>query len=161
MPIIEIETPITSSIEVCFDLSRSIDLHMLSTASTNEKAIAGVAHGLINKGEFVTWRATHFGIRQEMTSKITAFERPAHFRDEQQQGPFRYLAHDHYFSVSGKTVIMKDIFKFQSPFGLIGKIFDKFVLVKYMRKLLVNRNAFIKYYSETGKWKAILNRNEY
>ncbi|MFX8875810.1 hypothetical protein ABTM97_19785, partial [Acinetobacter baumannii] len=76
-------------IEKCFDLARSIDLHQISTAETNEKAIAGKTNGLINLNETVTWEATHFGIRQKLTSKITKFDRPYHFRDEQVKGAFK------------------------------------------------------------------------
>ncbi|CAN5806307.1 hypothetical protein BH11BAC4_BH11BAC4_14910 [soil metagenome] len=83
MPTIEIETTINASMELYFDLSRSIDLHQISTAATNEKAIDGKTTGLINPGEFVTWQATHFGISQKLTSTITHFNRPFHFRDEQ------------------------------------------------------------------------------
>ena len=82
MPKIELITSIRSTPEICFDLSRSIDLHQISTAKTNEKAIAGIITGLINLGETVTWEATHFGITQKLTSKITAFKRPFHFRDD-------------------------------------------------------------------------------
>ena len=57
MPTIKLETIIKSTIETCFDLSRSIDLHRISTANTNEKAIDGITKGLINLNEFVTWRA--------------------------------------------------------------------------------------------------------
>lgn len=48
MPTIQLETIIDADIKICFDLSRSIDLHQISTAKTNEKAIAGVTAGLIN-----------------------------------------------------------------------------------------------------------------
>jgi ligand-binding SRPBCC domain-containing protein len=157
MPTIALETQIKSDVEICFDLSRSIDLHQISTAETNEKAIDGKTTGLINFGHFVTWQATHFGVTQKLTSKITAFNRPFYFRDEQQKGAFKYIVHDHYFEVKDDKVIMKDTFKFQSPFGLIGKLFDKFVLVNYLRKLLINRNYIIKEYAETIKWKTILN----
>ena len=121
MATIELITTIKSGIDICFDLSRSIDLHQLSTAVTNEKAIAGKMNGLINFGETVTWQATHFGITQKLTSKITAFNKPFHFRDEQLRGIFKFIIHDHYFSAGKDCVIMKDIFNFQSPFGYIGK----------------------------------------
>ena len=62
MPTIELETQIKSDLETCFDLSGSIDLHQISTAKTNERAIDGRTMGLINLNEFVTWEATHFGI---------------------------------------------------------------------------------------------------
>lgn len=64
MPVIILTTTINAPIERCFDLSRSIDLHMASTTKTNERAIAGVTKGLINKGEQVTRLAKHFGIDQ-------------------------------------------------------------------------------------------------
>jgi hypothetical protein len=83
MPEIQLTTTIQSTIEVCFDLARSIDLHQISTAHTNEKAVAGATKGLINLNELVTWQAVHFGIKQKLTSKITAFNKPFYFRDEQ------------------------------------------------------------------------------
>jgi len=113
MPIIRLETHIKSDIKICFDLSRSIELHKISTAKTNEIAIAGITSGLIKLGESVTWQATHFGVKQQLTSIITAFNIPRHFRDEQQKGVFKYIIHDHYFETNGEMVIMKDIFDFQ------------------------------------------------
>ena len=83
MPTIHLTTKINAAIETCFDLSRSIDLHKISTAYTNEQAIDGVKRGLIGLDEFVTWQAKHFGIIQKLTTKITAYKRPFHFRDEQ------------------------------------------------------------------------------
>lgn len=157
MPTIELETQIKSDIQTCFDLSRSIDLHKISTAQTNEKAIDGRINGLINLDEFVTWQATHFGVTQKLTSKITAFNKPFYFRDEQLRGAFKFIIHDHYFSVQGDKVIVKDIFKFQSPFGYMGKLFDKIVLTNYLKKLLIKRNNIIKEYAESNKWKSVLN----
>lgn len=159
MAIIKLETTIKSDINSCFDLSRSIDLHTLSTAKTNEQAIDGVTSGLINLGESVTWEATHFAIRQKLTSKVTAFDRPFHFRDEQIKGAFKYILHDHYFEQKNEIVIMKDIFEFQSPFGLIGKLFDKIVLKSYLTKFLIVRNEMIKEFAETDRWKSILKKS--
>ncbi len=156
MPKIEIETRIKSTLEICFDLSRSIDLHKISTAQTNEQAIAGVISGLIGLGETVTWEATHFGLKQRLTSKITAYNRPFHFRDEQVKGAFQSFAHDHYFELDNGLVIMKDVFEFQSPFGVLGKFFNNLVLTNYMTKLLKERNEVIKEFVETDKWKVLL-----
>lgn len=49
-----INTVIKNNCEVVFDLCRSIDLHLISTSKTNEKAIAGKTSGLINLNETVT-----------------------------------------------------------------------------------------------------------
>ena len=52
---------------------------------------------------------------------------------------------------------MTDIFEFQSPFGIIGKLFNKLILTNYLRKLLIDRNNVIKEFAETDKWKMVLN----
>ena len=56
MPVIILTLPIAAPIDVVFDLARSIDLHVQSTAQTNERAVAGRTSGLIGLGEEVTWR---------------------------------------------------------------------------------------------------------
>src|SRR4051812_8605076 len=120
MPTIQLETIIKSEIKICFDLSRSIDLHQISTSKTNEKAISGITTGLVKQNDFVTWEATHFGIRQQLTSKISKVEPYTHFRDEQLKGAFKYFIHDHYFKAENGVVIMTDNFEFSSPYGFIG-----------------------------------------
>lgn len=156
MPTIELETFIKADIEICFDLARSIDLHTISTSKTNEKAIDGRTKGLIEANEFVTWEATHFGVRQRLTSKITAFEKPFHFRDEQSKGTFKSIKHDHYFEKKNDGTLMKDVFVYEAPFGFIGRIVEQLILTNYLKKFLVERNAIIKEYAETDLYKTLL-----
>lgn len=157
MPLIELTTNIHAPIERCFDLSRSIDLHKLSTARTDEEAIAGVTSGLIGKDQQVTWRAKHFGITQTLTSRITKFQFPYHFRDEMVQGAFKTIQHDHLFEGIGEITVMKDKFYFESPGGILGVLANRLVLSQYLQRLLVKRNQMIKEVAEGEKWKEILN----
>jgi ligand-binding SRPBCC domain-containing protein len=145
---IELLTNINAPIQKVFDLARSIDFHMESTKQTGEQAIAGRTRGLIELGETVTWRAKHFGIWQNLTSKITEFNSPSFFVDEMVSGAFKSIRHEHHFSgVDGRTV-MKDVFVFESPFGLVGRLFNWLILKKYMTSLLVKRNEVIKQVAE-------------
>ncbi|HYF68475.1 MAG TPA: SRPBCC family protein [Ohtaekwangia sp.] len=156
MPLIELTTLINAPIERCFDLARSIDLHKLSTEGTNEEAIAGVTSGLIGKNEQVTWQARHFGITQTLTSRITAFEYPCHFRDEMIQGAFKVIRHDHIFQTLGTKTEMRDKFYFESPGWILGVCFNQLVLTKYLRALLNKRNEIIRDVAESERWKIIL-----
>jgi len=159
MPIIQISTKIKAPKEICFDLSRSIDLHQVSMQQTNEKAIAGRTEGLIEMNEEVTWEATHFGTKQKLTSKITQFDFPNSFRDEMVKGAFKKFTHDHIFFEKNGVTEMQDVFDFESPFGWIGKIFNYLILEKYMTQLLTKRNHTIKEIAENGKWKEILKKS--
>ncbi|MGV3546422.1 MAG: SRPBCC family protein [Pedobacter sp.] len=161
MPKIELVTEIFAPIEICFDLARSIDLHQISTANTSEKAIAGVTTGLIGLNEYVTWEAVHFGIKQQLSSKITAFNKPYYFVDEQMEGAFKVIYHQHKFSEADGKVLMLDIFEFSAPYGVFGRIFNALILTNYLKKLLLHRNEIIKNYAETDKWKSVLNETHY
>jgi ligand-binding SRPBCC domain-containing protein len=159
MPVIELTTMIKAPLGRCFHLARSIDLHKLSTADTREEAVAGVTSGLIGMGQQVTWRATHFGITQNLTSEITAFKYPSYFRDEMLQGPFKKIVHDHIFEESDGVTLMRDRFEFESPGGIIGRAFNRLVLAKYLKTLLEKRNHMIKEVAEGEGWKTILRDN--
>lgn len=159
MPKIELETKInTTNIKVVFDLIRSIDLHEISTEDSKEKAIAGKTSGLISLGETVTWRAKHLGFYQNLTSIITDFKSPTFFADEMVKGAFKSFRHEHYLTKNKENVIIKDVFEYVSPLGIIGKLADKLFLKKYMRNFLLKRNVIIKKYAETSLWKQVLNK---
>jgi ligand-binding SRPBCC domain-containing protein len=156
MSTIHLTTFIAAPIQRVFDLSRSINLHKISTAQTNEEAIAGVTTGLINHGETVTWRAKHLFKTRELTTIISAMQTPTMFIDEMQKGDFKSMKHEHHFKQIDNGTIMIDILTFESPYGIIGKWFNKLYLKNYLQKFIVQRNAVIKQYAETDKWKAVL-----
>jgi ligand-binding SRPBCC domain-containing protein len=154
-----LETIIYAPMQICFDLSRSIDLHMETTKNTNEKAIAGKTSGLIESGGFVTWKAKHFGLWQQMTVKITAMESPFYFRDEMVEGPCQSMWHEHTFSLRSDYTIMKDEFNYTVPFGVAGMLFNKIILKQHMTTLLQTRNHRIKSIAESAEWKDFLKTN--
>ena len=158
MPIIRLQTFIDAPINVVFDLSRSIDLHKISTAHTNEEAVAGKTSGLIGMGESVTWKAKHFGVTQLLTSKITAFESPNYFTDEMVSGAFKRFKHEHIFTEDNGVVLMTDVFDYTSPYGTLGRIADYLFLEKYMTNLLAERNRIVKVFAEdTDKHTKLIN----
>jgi ligand-binding SRPBCC domain-containing protein len=157
MPRIHLTSFIAAPVERVFDLSRSISLHQISTAQTNEKAIAGVTSGLINKNETVTWQAKHFFKTRQFTSAITEMQSPDLFIDEMIKGDFKSYHHEHHFKAAANGTIMIDLVNFETPYGLMGRIANSLFLRSYMERLLIKRNAVIKEYAETQKWKAILN----
>ncbi len=144
LPRIEISTDIRAAAELCFDLARDLDLHQRSMAHTSERAVAGRTTGLIELGEQVTWRARHFGIVHEHTSRITAFDRPRHFRDEMTRGRFKSFVHDHYFDPIECGTRMRDVLEFASPMGVVGRLVDALLLDRYLTRLLKERNQVIR-----------------
>lgn len=150
MPVLRIVTDLEAPVEVCFDLSRSIDLHVESMASSRERAISGVTAGLISAGEEVTWEARHFGVRWEMTSRITEYERPKRFVDEMIRGPFASFRHKHEFEPRGQSTRMTDVIGFRTPCGPLSAISDA-LAGAYLRRLMAMRNATIRRKAEAAR----------
>jgi ligand-binding SRPBCC domain-containing protein len=143
VPIIVLRTRVAAPPSRCFDLARDVNLHERSTAASRERAVAGVTSGLLGPGDEVTWEATHFGVRQRLTSRITAFDPPHRFVDEMVRGAFARFRHEHQFvAVEGGTEIV-DTFDYTSPLGPLGQLADRLFLVRYMTRLLRERNAYL------------------
>lgn len=156
MSTIVLETEIKAPAERCFLLSLSVDLHKSSTAQTGEKAVAGVTAGLMKFGDTVTWEAKHLGIVQQLTSKVSAYDKPHYFVSEMIKGAFKKLHHQHIFKEENGVTLMTDIFDMQAPLGVLGTIAEKLFLDAYMKKFLVQRNEFIKRVAESEEWRKYL-----
>lgn len=143
MPTCIIETRIAAPAERCFALSLSVDAHTDSMARSGERAVAGVTSGEIGPGQSVTWTARHFGIRLRMTSRITAYERPTRFVDEQTAGPFARWWHEHTFEAVDGGTRMVDRVEFAAPFGVLGRVVEGLLLTRYVERLIRQRNAWL------------------
>jgi ligand-binding SRPBCC domain-containing protein len=156
MPTIHLTTFIQAPTERVFDLSRNIDLHKQSMSKHKEEAVAGTRFGLVEKEDTVTWKAKHFFKTRILRSKITDMKKPQMFVDEQAEGDFKMMKHEHHFKACNNGTIMIDLFHFETPYGPVGKFLSQVYLKRYMKKLLEHRNNIIKEFAETDKWKKLL-----
>lgn len=146
---VKTQIEISAPIQLCFDLARDIEIHTKTVwKHTRETAIKGVTSGPIGFGQSVTFEATHLFVRQKLTSKITEYKEPNLFVDEMQKGAFKSLKHIHEFiELDGKT-LMSDTLYFEAPFGLLGRVVERIILEKYMKKFLEHRNNELKRLAE-------------
>lgn len=152
-------TTIAAPIERCFDLARSVEVHLLGNVHFGESAVAvgGVTTGLVDLGQRVTWRAKHLGVWQKLTSEITRMDRPTYFRDEMIEGAFKRMEHDHSFEAKAPNeTVMTDIFRFAAPLPILGRIAEVALLRRYMTNLLRERNDVIKKVAESEEWRGFL-----
>lgn len=156
MPTIHLTTFIAAPAQRVFDLSRHIGLHMQSMAAYKEEAVAGTRMGLIEKDETVTWKAKHVWKTRLLRVKITQLEKYYLFTDEQVQGDFKTMRHEHHFKPCENGTILIDMFTFESPYGFIGRLFNSLYLTKYITRLLEQRNKVLKETAEGERWKMLL-----
>jgi ligand-binding SRPBCC domain-containing protein len=152
-------TVIQAPIERCFDLARSVEVHLAGNVHSGEQALAagGITSGLIGLHQRVTWSAKHFGIWHKLTSEITAMDRPGYFQDAMTHGIFRLMRHEHFFrALSPNATEMKDVFCFAAPLPVLGPLAEAAFLRAYMQGLLRERNAVLKQIAESTEWRKYL-----
>ncbi len=151
MPTLRIETIIAAPPARCFDLAYDIDLHTRTAGATRERAIAGRTRGLIGLGESVTFEGVHFGVRQRFTARVTQFDPPRRFVDEMTRGAFRTMTHIHEFApIAHGGTRMRDTLIWTAPFGVLGVLADKVLLVRHMERFVRERNAVLKTIAESA-----------
>ncbi|CAN5235911.1 hypothetical protein BH09BAC1_BH09BAC1_19810 [soil metagenome] len=153
MPRINLQLFISAPHQRVFNLARSVEVHVASTKHTGERVVGGRMSGLFQLGDTVTWRAKHFGVWQELTSRITEMQPYSCFVDEMVKGAFHSFRHEHRFSaIDDNNMLMDDVFEYQSPLGFLGILADKLFLQQYMTNLLQQRNECIKAVAEGKDW---------
>lgn len=148
MTTIKLTTKINATQQIVFDASRNIDIHQQSASKSNEVAIAGITSGLINLNETVTWRGKHFGFYLTHKSRISEMNLYDYFVDEMEEGKFTNFKHEHFFEEENGVTIMTDKLQYETPFGIIGKLFDTLVLKNHMLRFLLERNKILKEVAE-------------
>jgi hypothetical protein len=152
-------TIIDAPIERCFDLARSVEVHLVANIHSGEQALAidGITSGLPELFERVTWRAKHFGVWHNLTSEYTGMQPPTYFQATMVKGIFRSMQGDHFFRTlpSGATE-MRDNFRVAAPLPVLGPLAEILFLRRYMLALLRERNTVIKQIAESNDWQKYL-----
>jgi len=122
-----------------------------STEQTGERVVSSVASDLLGPGDVVTWEATHLGVRQRLTSKITQFDPPRSFEDEQVAGPFASFWHRHEFTTTDDVTVMTDLVRYRAPLGLVGSLVERVHLDRYLTSFLERRAAHLRALAESTR----------
>jgi ligand-binding SRPBCC domain-containing protein len=149
VPLVEVVTLVRASPEVVFDLELDADVHAASMSRSGETATTSTGRPGLDHGDTVTFAARHFGLTWTLVGRITEYDRPHRFVDEQVSGPFRVLRHEHLFeAVDQQTTRMTDRLRFEAPLGPLGAVVGRLVLVPYLRSLLRERGAHVRSLAE-------------
>lgn len=141
-------------VERCFLLSTSLAIVEMELGM---HPVAGKTSGLVTGGDTVRWQGWQLGLPQFHESLITNFEPGHFFQDTMIAGRFASFQHDHAFRTSGDgDVTLLDELRFTMPFGWLGRLVGRFVLVPHIRALMRRRFALLKRIAETDEWREYL-----
>lgn len=139
----------------------------------------GITSGHVGAGSRVIWKGWKFGLPTEHHTLITGYAAPqatepggdarqlhaetpgqlvAWFQDSQEQGRFASFHHDHWLrqrtDERGQvSTVLEDRVHFALPFGPVGDLVARLVMVPYVRRLVKRRFASLKALAEGDGWK--------
>lgn len=145
---IYLETRFDAPMVRVFNLLRDVSIHPKTTGGTKERVVESSAQ-LLELGDTVTFEATHFGIRQQLSSEITEYEFPRLITDRMTKGAFKSLTHSRELQEQGQGTLMRERLTIQAPFGPIGWLGERLFLSGYMRRFLQKRNQELKAIAES------------
>ncbi|MDN3461024.1 hypothetical protein [Rhodococcus sp. APC 3903] len=88
---------IAADASVVFGLELDTDIHAESMKKSGESAVTSTGSSALKLSVEVTFSGRHLGFTWSMTSKISSYNRPTLFVDEQVRGPFNMFTHEHRF----------------------------------------------------------------
>jgi len=140
----EVVTAVAAPPDQVFAICLDVEAHTRSMAGSSERAVGSKTRGELSLDDTVTFQARHLGLTWRLKARITYYDRPRCFVDEQESGPFKRWRHAHYFEPDGAGgTFMRDVIDFASPLGPFGHIVDRLLLSRYIPHLIRTRNAYL------------------
>lgn len=144
---------VNAPVERCFALSRSVEI---VHRELGMNAVAGRTSGLVEENDTVRWEGFKLGFWHYHVSLIDGFTPPTFFRDRMIEGRFKSFSHDHFLEARPEGTLLYDELRFQMPWGPLGWLAGRAVLVPHIRKLMARRFALLKHIAETEEWRQYL-----
>lgn len=156
MASIHLTTFIKAPVERVFDLCRNTTVYKKALEGRNESLSASASGILVNAGDTVTLTARHLGKTRAMTARILEMTVPEKFVEEQVKGDLKSFRHEHHFKPVENGTLVIDLIEMEEPRDAIGGVLGKWFMKNYFEALLNKRNALIKLYAESEKWRAVM-----
>jgi ligand-binding SRPBCC domain-containing protein len=96
---------------------------------------------IMREGTLIQYRLRLFGIPIRWKTRISAWEPPHRFVDEQLSGPYRTWIHTHRFTDLGGSTLMKDEVLYDLPFPPLGQWAHPIIRMELNRIFAYRREA--------------------
>ena len=96
---------------------------------------------LMREGTLIDYRLSLFGVPLRWRARITRWEPPVGFVDEQVRGPYRLWRHTHRFYECREGTVVEDTVHYRLPFAPLGDLFYPLVRLQLRRIFRFRRSA--------------------
>ncbi len=152
------QTVIKAPLDRCFLLSTSI---AIVEKELGMHPVSGRTSGLVTSGDKVLWKGWQLGLPQFHHSLISRFDPYTFFQDTMIAGRFKTFQHDHAFDAqTDGSILLADELRFSLPFGWLGSLVGRLIMVPHIRALMKRRFRLLKRIAETEEWRDYLSSDQ-
>ena len=95
----------------------------------------------MSEGTLIDYRLRLLGIQLRWQARISSWQPPIKFVDEQVRGPYQLWEHTHtFYEDKGKTII-EDVVRYRLPFAPFGEVFHPLVRLQLKRIFRFRQSA--------------------
>jgi ligand-binding SRPBCC domain-containing protein len=87
----------------------------------------------IHEGTVIDYRLRLLGVPLRWRARISHWQPPIEFVDEQLRGPYGLWIHTHSFHECEIATIIEDVVRYRLPFGPVGEVFHPLVWLQLKR----------------------------
>jgi ligand-binding SRPBCC domain-containing protein len=87
----------------------------------------------MREGTLIDYKLRLFGVPLRWQARISHWQTPMEFMDEQVRGPYRLWEHTHRFLKDGDRTIIEDVVRYQLPLWPFGEVFHPLVRLQLNR----------------------------
>ena len=95
----------------------------------------------VQEGTLIDYRLRLFGVPLCWQARVSDWQPPSGFVDEQLRGPYRVWRHTHRFHERDEATIIEDVVRYQLPFAPVGEIFHPLVRLQLKRIFRFRQSA--------------------
>jgi ligand-binding SRPBCC domain-containing protein len=95
----------------------------------------------MQEGTLIDYRLRLFGVPLRWQARISRWEPPIGFVDEQLHGPYRAWEHTHRFHEGNRATIIEDVVRYRLPFEPLGDVFHPLVRLQLWRTFRFRQSA--------------------
>lgn len=105
----------------------------------------------MREGTLIDYRLRLFGFPVLWKTRISLWEPPFRFVDEQLSGPYRTWIHQHLFTRAGEFTLMQDVVHYQLPFQPLGELAHTPVRLELDRIFRFRRASILRILTPDGR----------
>jgi ligand-binding SRPBCC domain-containing protein len=99
---------------------------------------------ILTLGSVLQWKGRRFGVSQQFTHEVSAFESEKLIVLEQKKGPFARWIHRHQFEATATGTKIMERIDFDPPRGLLGYVITADGIRRDLDKLMAHREKKLK-----------------